>query len=122
MKRIILLAAVFCSTALNAQEVKSIVKDTSTQSNITTLTFSVDSSSDFESINWEDIKEVFENNSEEQIVKLVFEIDLPKSKNKFKGSLTVSGESKKIDELLVRAKKRLKGLIKIIRKYENNEK
>jgi hypothetical protein len=48
-----------------------------------------------------------------------FAIDLKESKNKFKSSITVSGESKHIDSLIVRSKKIVKAMMNLSRKYEN---
>jgi len=122
MKKIFFLIVVFCITAVNAQEVKNTNKKfSSIQAKITSLTFSVNSSADLKSINWETTKELFEINSNEQQIQLIFKFDLLNSKNKMKGSFTVSGESKNIDNLIVKAKKGVKGLIKIIDKNKTNE-
>tara|TARA_R110002124_G_scaffold46919_4_gene140264 strand:- start:729 stop:1100 length:372 start_codon:yes stop_codon:yes gene_type:complete len=122
MKKIFFLAIVFCIVAVNAQEVKNTNKKGSViQTKITSLTFSVNSSADFKSINWETTKELFAFNSTEQQIQLIFKFDLLNSKNKMKGSFTVSGESKNIDNLIVKAKKGVKGLIKIIDKNKTNE-
>jgi hypothetical protein len=92
-------------------------KDTVTK--VTSLKFSFSSIKDLESIVWEDVKSIFDKNSPEEKVALSFEIDLKEVKNKFKGSTTVSGPTKNLDSLIIRAKKTIKSLIRISKGYKN---
>jgi hypothetical protein len=86
---------------------------------VTNLTFSVDEVEELRSINWKDIKAIFEKNESDEKNELTFKINLPESKNKIKGSITFGGKSKNIDELIKSAKKGIKGLIRIM---NNNKK
>mgnify|MGYP007079509446 CR=1 FL=1 len=85
---------------------------------ITSIKYKVNSVKDAEEFNWKNVKQFFKDNKEEEIVKLEFEIDLINSENNFKSSFVVSGETKNIDKIQVKADKMLKGLIKISKKHE----
>ena len=86
---------------------------------VTSLKFSSSSIKDLESIVWEDVKSIFDKNSPEEKVALSFEIDLKELKYKFKGSMMVSGPTKNLDSLIIRAKKTVKSLIRISKQYQN---
>ena len=86
---------------------------------ITSIKYSTNSIKELETIDWKDVKSIFEYNEEDEIITMSFAIDLKESKNKFKSSITVSGESKHIDSLIVRSKKIVKAMMNLSRKYEN---
>ena len=114
MKKILAITFLFFCLFVNAQNKSTI----DTQSAITSIKYKVTSVKDAEEFNWKNVKQFFKDNNEEEIVKLEFEIDLIKSDNNFKSSFVVSGETKNIDKLQVKAAKMLKGLIKISKKQE----
>ena len=119
MKKILFITFLFTSLFMNAQDdimSKAIKK---TESSVTSLKYTVNSTEDIETFKWDEVKSFFENNKADQVIELGFKIDLKESKNKFKGSFVVSGESKNIDSLTIKANKMLQGLIKISKKHEN---
>lgn len=87
---------------------------------VTSLKYSSNSIKELESIDWTDVKSIFETNKAEEKIELSFELDLKESKNKFKGSVTVGGETKNIDSVIKKSRKILKGLIRMSKNYENN--
>ena len=121
MKSLLYLATLFLTISSYSQKKeKPIVEYNFTDVKVTTLTFSVSTSEDLKSINWNDIKEIFKNNkNSKQEVELAFKFDLPKSKSKISGEFKIHGENKNIDNIILRAKKGVKGLIKIM---NNNKK
>ena len=121
MKKLFTLLVLFLSLAANAQEENTKVAYSKNDvSKITSLKMTTNSTKDLETINWEDIKSIFEDNKPEEKIELSFELDLKESKSKFKSAVTVGGQTKEIDSLIVKSKKYLKALIKISKNYENN--
>lgn len=112
----------FLSTfILNAQEEKTNVSYfKNTEAKVTVLNFTSNSISELKSINWKDVKSIFDSNKSEETIELSFEIDLKESKNKLKSSFRVTGETKNIDSLIVIAQKGLNGLIKMSNNYQEN--
>ena len=120
MKKILTLFLLTFSIFINGQEENTdATYFTDTVTKVTSLKFSSSLIKDLESIVWEDVKSIFDKNSPEEKVALSFEIDLKKSKNKFKGSLTVCGPTKNLDSLIISAKKTVKSLIRISKGYQN---
>jgi hypothetical protein len=120
MKRLLTLLLLSASLFGFGQEEK--VKEASLRNsaaNVTSIKYSTNSSEELETIDWKDVKSIFESNKEEEVIRMSFEIDLKESKNKFKSSITVSGESKHIDSLIVRSKKLVKAMMNLSKKYEN---
>ena len=117
MKKLFFLAILLSVTLGFSQKKNSDAVYSVSNLKVTTLAFSMDSVEELKTINWSDIKEIFENNKNpDQKIELTFKVDLPESKNKIKSSITFGGESGKIDDLIISAKKGVKGLIKIINK------
>ncbi len=116
MKKIFFITAILFVTLGFSQEKRKPLATYTSETKITSLTFSVDSTEELKTINWKDIKDIFLNNSKTQKIALTFEFDLPKSKNKLSGSFKVGGESQDIDDLIKRAKKLVKAMTKIINK------
>jgi hypothetical protein len=118
MKKLFFLAAFFLTISSYSQKnEKPIAEYNFTDVKVTMLTFNVSASEDLKSINWNDIKEIFKNNKNpKQEVELAFKFDLPESKNKISGEFKIHGENRNIDDIIVRAKKGVKGLIKIMNK------
>lgn len=86
---------------------------------VTSVSYAVDSAQELESIDWKQLKSVFDLNDSEEVIEMSFGINYKKSKNKIKSSITISGETKNIDALIKRAKKGVNALIKISNKYQN---
>lgn len=114
MKKLFTLFLLFISLLINAQDSKTKATYAKDEvSKITSLSYSSTSIKDLEKINWNDIKTIFEGNKPDEKIALSFELDLKESKNKFKGKMEVSGETKNIDSLIFKSKKIIKKLIKI---------
>lgn len=119
MKELLLIVCFFSMTTGFAQiETKPIIAYTS-KDEITSLKFSVDTSNDLKTINWNGIKEIFNDTNDNQLIKLEFEIDLSKSKNKMQASFKIQGKKETIDKLILRAKKGVKGMMKVINNTKN---
>jgi hypothetical protein len=116
MKKLLFISALLFVTLGYSQKKEKPFATYISEPNITSLMFSVDSMGELKTINWKDIKEIFSSNSKNQKIELAFEFDLAKSRNTIKGSFKVGGESKDIDNLIKRAKKLVKGMVKIINK------
>ncbi|WP_339882596.1 hypothetical protein [Polaribacter vadi] len=119
MKKLFTLLILLVSLITNAQEEDTKVAYFKNEvSKITSLKMTTNSIKDLETINWKDVKSIFEDNNPEEKIELSFELDLKESKNKFKSSISVVGETKKLDSLILKSKKYLKALIKISKNYE----
>ena len=117
MKKLFFLAVLLSVTLGFSQKKNPDAVYTVSNFKVTTLAFSVNSVKELKTINWDNIKEIFENNKNpDQKIELTFKVDLPESKNKIKSSITFGGESGKIDDLILLAKKGVKGFIRIINK------
>lgn len=118
MKKKILFSFLFITSLLGfSQEKKPNAVFDTTKVGVTSLQFSFTETEDLKSINWNDIKEIFNYNSDsEQFIELTFKVDLPESKNKVKGSFKIKGKQKEIDDLINRSRKMIKGLERIIKK------
>ena len=120
MKKIITVLFVFTFVVNYAQKnIKINEENNLKESKITSVSYSVNNPDELKTIDWKKIKDVFRTNKDGQEIKLSFELDLKKSKNKFKTSYTVSGQTKNIDSLIIKAQKGIKGIIKLSYKYQN---
>ena len=120
MKKLFTLLILLVSLITSAQEEDTKVAYFKNEvSKITSLKMTTNSIKDLETINWKDVKSIFEDNNPEEKIELSFELDLKESKNKFKSAVTVGGKTKEIDSLILKSKKYLKALIKISKNYEN---
>lgn len=95
----------FCSTQFFAQEHKK------TSVSVTSLNFEVDSAKEFDTINWDDIKEIFSENKPDEKVSLSFKIKAPKSKSKMRSEFKVTSKTKDLDKMIALARKSIKGII-----------
>lgn len=86
---------------------------------ITAVSYAVNSAKELQSIDWREIKEVFNSNKGSEKIEMSFALNYPNSKYKIKSSIKVSGQTKDIDSLIFRAKKGVKSIIKISNKYKN---
>lgn len=85
----------------------------------TSLSYVVNTSKELETINWNQIKEKFNNHHKDEFIELTFGLNQPNAKNNFKSSFKVSGDVKNIDSLIKQAKKGVKSIIKLSKKYKN---
>jgi hypothetical protein len=123
MRKLLILLLCSCSMLMFGQEGKAKIKySENAETKVTSLKYSSNSIKDLETIDFDGIKSIFSSNKEDEVIKIIFEIDLKESKNKFKSSTTISGKTKELDSLIVRSKKMVKGLILFSNKYEINSK
>jgi hypothetical protein len=126
MKKLATLLLLFSLSAFLAQNKSVAINesiDLNTNAKITSVSYNVNSIKELESIDWNEIKEIFETNKDEQIINLSFGIDLKKPSHKkvtISGKFSVEGKTKDIDNLIEKSKKGIKGLVKMYKKYENN--
>lgn len=121
MKKLFTLLLLLISLITLAQEEQTKMAYSKNEvSKITSLKMTTNSTKDLETINWEDVKNIFEENNPEEKIELSFELDLKESKNKFKSAVTIGGQTKEIDSLILKSKKYLKALVRISKNYENN--
>jgi hypothetical protein len=92
------------------------------ETKVTSLKYSSNSVKELETIDFDGIKSIFEANKEDEVIKIIFEIDLKESKNKFKSSITLSGPTKELGSLIIRSKKMLNALIRFVKRNEINSK
>ena len=105
MKKLFTLLILLVSLITSAQEEDTKVAYFKNEvSKITSLKMTTNSIKDLETINWKDVTSIFEDNNPEEKIELSFEIDLKESKNKFKSSISVVGETKKLDSLILKSK------------------
>jgi hypothetical protein len=117
MKKLVVVLFLFMVTISFAQTTSKVMQtEKSTEVKVHAISYTVDSVKELETIDWNSVKEVFEYNNETEIIKMSFGIDLKKSKNNFKSSITVSGETKDIDSLIIKAKKGVNAIMKISKK------
>ena len=118
MKKITTLLLLFFVATSFAQKNK-FIKNKVIETKVTSIFISANSIEELKTINWLELKESFNDNKQNDIIKLGFEIDLKESKNKLKNSITISGETKNLESLILKAKKGVKGLIKMTNNYQN---
>ena len=118
MKQLATLLFLFTFALSAAQEKNKYIEDTDVK--VTSISYILDSPEKLESIDWETIKGMFEYNTESESIEMSFGLNYMKSKHKFKSSITISGETKNLDSLIIKAKKGIKSIIQISEKYKNN--
>ena len=116
MKKIIVLVLFLVPLLCSGQNNTKVSSLKKTTSSVNELHYSVTSLDEYKEINWNQIRDIFSNNKNNEEIQLSFSVDLMQSKNKIKGALKVGGTSSQIDALLLRAQKGLNGLIKVINK------
>ncbi|AOW18632.1 hypothetical protein LPB03_14720 [Polaribacter vadi] len=120
MKKLFTLLILLVSLITSAQEEDTKVAYFKNEvSKITSLKMTSNSTQDLETINWKDIRSIFEYNNPEEKIELSFELDLKESKDKFKSAVTVGGHTEEIDSLITKSKKLIKMIIKLSKNYEN---
>lgn len=125
MKKLTTVFLLLCTSLVFAQHKSIAINEsvnTNTEVKVTSMSYKVDSVKELETINWDDVKSIFETNKDDAVIKLSFGIDLKESENKkvsIAGKFSVEGKSKNIDDLIAKSKKGINGLIKLYKKYEN---
>ncbi|SDR69406.1 hypothetical protein SAMN05216503_0451 [Polaribacter sp. KT25b] len=117
MKKILTVLLLIASTIIYGQEEKNTF--TKAESKITEIKYSLNSIKELEDIDWKELKAFFDTNKPTDKIALSFELDLQESKNNIKSAITISGETKNIDSLIIRAKKGVLSIIKISKNYQN---
>ena len=118
MKKLAIVLLLFSLTMSFAQTgSKHVELDKPTKVKVHAVSYTANSIKELETIDWNSMKEVFEYNNETEIIKMSFGIDLKESKNNFKSSIAVSGETKNIDSLIIKAKKGVNAIMKISEKH-----
>lgn len=117
MKKILSLLFLLTSFIVTAQQEQATDKKeyTTTQS----FKYSVNTIENLEKLNFSDLKKVFKDNKPTDLIEVSFEIDLPKSTNKFKSNVTVGVETKNLDSLIIRLHKIQKKIINISKEVTN---
>ncbi|NVJ89867.1 MAG: hypothetical protein HWD82_10585 [Flavobacteriaceae bacterium] len=114
MTRLIIALCFFITSNLIAQE--SEIKFTNL--NINALEFKIESVADIETLDWNDIKETFQNNDPESDITLKVILNQKKEENNKRSfSYKVDGKAKNIEDLIVKLKKG----ITIIKKITNKK-
>lgn len=121
MKKIVTVLVLICSIVVYGQKekIKENISKTVT-SKITEIKYVVNLVKELENIDWKEIKAVFDTNKPEEKIALSFELELQPSKNNLKSSIIISGETKNIDSLIIKAKKGVLAIIKISKKNQKN--
>jgi len=125
MKKITTVFLLLCTSIVFAQHKSVAINEaihTNTEVKVTSMSYSVDAISELESINWDELKTFFENNKDDETIKMSFGINIKKPENKkvsIASKFSVEGKAENIDGLIAKSKKGIKGLIKLYKKYEN---
>lgn len=109
MKKIITILLISLSSIIYSQEDNTTAEIK--ESNVTTLIFSVDSVKELKSINWNDVKEIFnENTNKKEKIILGFKVKNNKKNSnlKYKHSFQVEGELTDLNETIKVVKKTIK--------------
>tara|TARA_B110000483_G_scaffold80145_1_gene99741 strand:+ start:1803 stop:2171 length:369 start_codon:yes stop_codon:yes gene_type:complete len=122
MIKIIFAICVFASSLIFSQNKNS----SKNYMNVNSLSFTVDSSKELATINWQDVKEAFKQNSPESNIFL--EIKL-KTKEKQKAKLKVNydfsykvaGKAREIDSLVLSMRKGIKFINKVTKNLKNED-
>lgn len=116
MKTITLVLFLFSTSIFFSQETKRTEKS---NIKVTSISYMVNNLDELENLDWKDVREVFKNNQDEEIIEMSFGVDFKKSKHNLKSSIKVSGETKNLDSLIIKLKKGIKAILKISKKYQN---
>lgn len=119
MKKLLFVICFFTFTSGYAQSDEN--NTLKSEAKVTSISYSVPSAKELENIDWKGVKDIFSENKDDVEIKMSFGIDLKKSKNKkvkVSGKFSVEGKSEDIDDLIEKAKKGIKGLVKLANKYE----
>lgn len=123
MRKLLILLLCTCSMFMHGQEGKTKFNySENAETKVTSLKYSSNSVKELETIDFDGIKSIFEANKKDEVIKIIFEIDLKESKNKFKSSIALSGPTKELDSLIIRSKKMLNALIRFVKRNEINSK
>lgn len=115
MKKFLLLVAILASSFSFSQEQEN--KEIHVK--VSKMAFEANSAEELETINWERIKRVFSENTENENIEMSFTLSYPASKYKIKSSIKVGGQSRNIDSLILKSKKGIQSIIKLSKPYKN---
>lgn len=120
MCKIIVAIFIFTSSLVFSQE-KNVSKN---YVNTNSISISVDSVKEFETISWQDIKATFAENDPESIISLEIKVkceEKPDSKSKYTYNFSYKseGKSKEIDSLIAQMKKGLNFIHKVTKNEQN---
>lgn len=120
MNKLILAICIFTSSFIFSQKEDNIPIFINTNS----LTISVDSATELETINWEDVKSVFNDNDPESEISLEIKMktkekSTDKIKTKLDYSFKSSSKAKDVDSLIVRMKKGVNYINKLANKIKH---
>jgi len=114
MTKLIIALSFFITSNLIVQESKI----QNTNFNVNALEFKIDSVSEIETLNWNEIKETFQKNDPESNITLKVVLNQKKTENNKRSfSYKVDGKSKNIDDLIEKLKKG----ISILKKNKKQE-
>lgn len=116
MKKLIFTFILLFSILSFGQKANQIKKKTHI-SKVSSINFSFHTAQEIETIDWNDLKSMFDENKEEDLIEIGFSLNLKKSKNNLRSSFRVGGLTKNIDSLLLVAKKGTSNLKRIATKY-----
>ncbi|ARV07442.1 hypothetical protein BTO04_12410 [Polaribacter sp. SA4-10] len=122
MNKIIFAICVFASSLFFSQNKNS----SKNYMNVNSLSFTLDSSKELATINWQDIKEAFKHNSPESNIFLEIKLNTKeklktKLKVKYGFSYKVEGKAREIDSLVLRMRKVIKVINKVTKKLKNED-
>lgn len=118
MKNLFILLFIFALNTIAAQE-----SDTSEKSKVTVKSLKIDCESvkELSTIKWNDIHEIIQQNDPEDVVALEFGVHHKRNtQTHVKGdfNLKISGKTKDVEKLIIRAKKGVKALKKMSTKIQ----
>jgi hypothetical protein len=122
MIKIIFTICVLASTLIFSQKKNS----NENYMNVNSLSFTVDSSKELATINWQDIKDAFKQNSPESNISLEIKLrtkekQITKLKVKYDFSYKVTGKAREIDSLVLRMRKAISFINKATKKIKNED-
>ena len=122
MIKIIFGICVFASSLIFSQKKNS----SENYMNVNSLSFTVDSSKELATINWQDIKDAFKENNPESDIFLEIKLKTKeksenKPKIKYDFSYKVEGKAREIDSLVLRMRKAISFINKATKKIKNED-
>ena len=122
MIKIIFAICVFASSLIFSQNKNS----SKNYMNVNSLSFTVDSSKELATINWQDVKDAFKENNPESDIFLEIKLKTKeksenKPKIKYDFSYKVEGKAGEIDSLVLRMRKAISFINKATKKIKNED-
>ncbi len=114
---IVLTMMYFCSSLFLGSNSFELETDAKPKVEISSVSIVTSSIEDLKTIDWNDVQSVFIENPKNKKIALNFELKSGKFKT-FKNSFCVNGKTKDLDQLILKAQKGVKRLIKISNKNQ----